>query len=315
MPYTFPCFLSQAYIFGIFMATTPLREKVQLWFHFLCLAHKSKDPDLQAVLEANSEKYADWGDFKNLTWTAWWKDHAFLFYVERMIQLKPGTVVPPNRFVFSIPLDRTKAQATEIFKAIYAKMQSEIGQAEKPKFKFSVNQKNRKEHLVYAEKMRTYLQYAKEVYLPIMNTGSNVSADEILKKAVIALEKIRVRKRSTQRGRAKNALLEQVKVFGNTPNAFQQIKRMNMYVENILFNVAAGEFPGVYNVKRKKPKLKIVSRKIAVMASAPTKNSMSTKKKKQSDYLYDSWSPARRAANEKGKIEKEIAKKLNQKGS
>ena len=90
------------------MASTPLREKVQLWFHFLCLAHKSKDPDLKAVLEANKEMYVDWGDFTNSTWTAWWKDHAFLFYVERMIQLQPGTVVPPNRFVFSIPVDRTK---------------------------------------------------------------------------------------------------------------------------------------------------------------------------------------------------------------
>jgi hypothetical protein len=291
------------------MASTPLREKVQLWFHFLCLAHKSKDPDLRAVLDANAEKYADWGDFRNLTWTAWWKDHAFLFYIERTIRLMPGTVVPPNRFVFSIPLDRTKSQALELFKALYTKIQSEIGQEEKPQFQFSKNLKTGKEHLVYAEKMRTYLQYAKEVYLPITNAGSNISADELLARSVKALEKIRVRKRSTQRGQARNALLDQVKIFGNDHNALQQIKRMNMYVENILFNVAAGEFPGVYNVKRKRSKLKIVSKKIAVIARPTSKSSGRTQKKKQADYLYDSWSPARRAAFEKKKAEKEAAKK------
>lgn len=270
------------------MATTPLKEKVQLWFHFLCLAHKSKDPDLKAVLAANKEMYADWGDFTNSTWTAWWEDHAFLFYVERMIQLKPGFVVPPNRFVFCIPFDRTRAQATELFKAIYTKMQSEIGHAEKPQFKFSVNPKTGKQHMVYAEKMRTYLQYAKEVYIPITNAGSNVSADDLLQKAVVALEKIRVRKRSLKIGRAKNALLEQVKKYENDQNAIQQIKRMNMYVENILFNVASGEFPGVYNVKRKKPKLKIVSKKVAVISPSSTKPTAGAKKRKQSDHLYDS---------------------------
>ena len=186
---------------------------------------------------------------------------------------------------------------------------SEIGQEEKPQFQFSVNSKTGKEHLVYAEKMRTYLQYAKEVYLPITNSGSNISADELLARSVKALEKIRVRKRSTQRGRAKNALLEQVKIFGNDHNAFQQIKRMNMYVENILFNVAAGEFPGVYNVKRKKSKLKIVSKKITVIVRPTSKSSGRTQKKKQADYLYDSWSPARRAAFETKKAEKEAAKK------
>jgi hypothetical protein len=158
--------------------------------------------------------------------------------------------------------------------------------------------------MVYAEKMRTYLQYAKEVYIPITNAGSNVSADDLLQKAVVALEKIRVRKRSLKRARAKNALLEQVKKYDNDQNAIQQIKRMNMYVENILFNVASGEFPGVYNVKRNKPKLKIVSKKVAVISLSSTKSTAGTNKKKQSDHLYDSWSPARRAAHEKKKAEK-----------
>jgi hypothetical protein len=149
----------------------------------------------------------------------------------------------------------------------------------------------------------------KSTYIPITNAGSNVSADELLQKSVAALEKIRVRKRSLKRGRAKNALLEQVKKYENNQNAIQQIKRMNMYVENILFNVASGEFPGVYNVKRKKPKLKIVSKKVAVISLSSKKSTARPKKKKQSDQLFDSWSPARRAAHEKKKAEKEAAKK------
>jgi hypothetical protein len=116
-----------------------------------------------------------------------------------------------------------------------------------------------------------------------------------------------------KRGRAKNALIEQVKLFENEFNALQQIGRMNTYVENILFNVATGIFPGEYNQKRKQTKLKIVKPKVAKVshAKATTTSTQSRylQKKRKTDSIYDSWTPARRAAHEKNKAEKNKTKK------
>ena len=135
----------------------------------------------------------------------------------------------------------------------------------------------------------------------------------MLQKSIDALEKIKVRKRSLKRGRAKNALIEQVKLFENEFNALQQIGRMNTYVENILFNVALGVFPGEYNQKRKPSKLKIAKPKVGKVsrAQATTTSTQSRylQNKRKTNSIYDSWTPAQRAAYEKRKAEKNQTKK------
>ena len=116
-----------------------------------------------------------------------------------------------------------------------------------------------------------------------------------------------------KRGRAKNALIEQVKLFENEFNALQQIGRMNTYVENILLNVATGIFPGEYNQKRKPTKLKIAKPKVGkvsrVQATTSSTQSRYLQNKRKTDSIYDSWTSARRAAHEKRKAEKNQTKK------
>ena len=237
---------------SIFMATTPVNEKVQIWFRFLNLAYKSKDPELIALLDANKSKYEQWGNFRTTSWTNWWKKHSHLFATQKVQVITEDDEFPADMLVISIPFDKPKSQVGNTVKRLYSKALEERGRMPRlSQFKFSTNPKTGKEHLVYAEKMRTYLTYAQEIYLPITNTGSNISPKDLLQKSIDALEKIKVRKRSLKRGRAKNALIEQVKLFENEFNALQQIGRMNTYVENILLNVATGVFPGEYNQKRK----------------------------------------------------------------
>jgi hypothetical protein len=222
---------------------------------------------------------------------------------------------PADTFVISIPFDKSKSQAGNTVKRLYGKALEERGRVPRlSQFNFSRNPKTGKEHLVYSEKMRTYLAYAQEIYLPITNTGSNISPKELLEKSIDAFEKIKVRKRSFKRGRAKNALIEQVKLFENEFNALQQIGRMNTYVENILVNVATGVFPGEYNKKRKPTKLKIVKLKVGKVSRSKTTITSTRSRYLQNKRIdgvnpYGSWTPTRRAAHEKRKAEKEAAKK------
>jgi hypothetical protein len=297
------------------MATTPVVEKVQIWFHFLNLAHKSKDPELIALLEANKSKYEQWGNYRTTSWTKWWKSHSHLFATQKVQVITEEDEFPSGTLVISIPFDKPKSQVGNTVKRLYSKALEERGRVPRlSQFKFSINPKTGKEHLVYAEKMRTYLAYAKEIYIPITNTGLNISPKELLDKSINALEKIKVRKRSLKRGRAKNTLIEQVKLFENEFNALQQISRMNTYVENILFNVASGEFPGEYNKKRKPTKLKMATSKVnkvsrAKATTATAQSRYMQNKRVDGEDPFGSWSDKRRAAHEKRKAEKNQTKK------
>jgi hypothetical protein len=297
------------------MATTPVIEKVQIWFHFLNLAHKSKDPELIALLDANKSKYQKWGNYRTMSWTKWWKNHSHLFSTQKAQVITKEDEFPADTFVISIPFDQSKSQAGNTVKRLYGKALEERGRVGRlSQFKFSINPKTGKEHLVYAEKMRTYLTYARDVYIPTLNSDVEVSRKEFLEKTVSTLEKMKIRNRTLKRGRGKNAVIEQYNKFDNLDMTIQQIERMSIYVENILFNVASGIFPGEYSTKRKKPSLKISRQKeikvVRVPATPKSTISKYMQKKRYTNDPFDTWSPARRASYEKKKAEKEAAKKL-----
>ena len=295
------------------MATTPVNEKVQIWFHFLNLAYNSKDPELIDLLDANKSMYEQWGNYRTTSWTKWWKNHSHLFTTQKVQVITEDDEFPADTFVISIPFDKSKSQAGNTVKHLYGKALEERGRVPRlSQFKFSTNPKTGKEHLVYAEKMRTYLTYASEVYIPTLHSDVEVSRKEFLEKTVSTLEKMKIRNRTLIRGRGKNAVMEQY-ILNNLDMTIQQIDRMSIYVENILFNVASGIFPGEYSTKRKKPKLKISRQKeIKVVRAAPTPKSTISKKLQNKRYInqvFDRWSPAKRASYEKKKAEKEQSKK------
>ena len=303
-------------------AVTPVMEKVQIWFHFLNLAYRFKDPELAAVLEANKSKYDHWGDFRKTSWTQWWKKHSHLFAAQRIQVLSVSDEFPANSLVLSIPLDKSKSLVAKTVKRLYENALKEHGKSARlSKFRFSINKTTGKEHLVYAEKMRTYLIYAKEVYVPVMNKSGVTSPDDLLDRSVRALQKYKNKRdqikggtqRHLRRGqKASIAVLNSgLKKDLFEFNAVQQLKRLNIYAENLLFNVASGIFPGEYNKKRKPTKLMIVKpaakKTLPSNASNSAKSTISRhmqKKKVNGTDPYGSWSDKRRSAQEKKKAEK-----------
>jgi hypothetical protein len=173
--------------------------------------------------------------------------------------------------------------------------------------------------------MRTYLAYASEVYVPVMNSGGYASNDELIEKSIEALQKYKTKrdkikgktKRYSRRGQqAKVTILDMhrhdyLKDF----NSKQQINRMTVYSENLLCNVASGIFPGEYNQKKKPTKLKIAKpaakKTLPSNASNSAKSTISRhmqKKKANGSDPYGSWSEKRRSAQEKKKAEKNQTK-------
>jgi hypothetical protein len=307
------------------MATTPVNEKVQIWFRFLNLAYKSKDPELIALLDANKSKYEQWGNYRTTSWSSWWKKHSHLFATQKVQVITEDDEFPADTIVISIPFDKPKSQVGNTVKRLYSKAVEERGRVTRlSQFKFSTNPKTGKEHLVYAEKMRTYLAYASEVYVPVMNSGGYASKEELIAKSIEALQKYKTKrdnikgktKRYSRRGQqAKVTILDMhrhdyLKDF----NSEQQVNRMTVYAENLLFNVASGIFPGEYNQKRKPTKLKIVKSKVAKVSHAKATTTSTQSRYLQNKRIdgvnpYASWTPAKRAAHEKRKAEKNQTKK------
>ena len=274
------------------VTVTPVMEKVQIWFNFLKLAYKSKDPELIAILDANKSRYEQWDDFRNTSLTQWWKQHSQLFTSQKIEILNSKNDFPSDTLVISIPFDKPKSLVASTVKRLYAKSIEERGRSQRlSQFKFSVDPKTGKEHLVYAEKMRTYLEYAKEVYVPVINSAATTTFEDLINKSVDALRKYKERRdsvkgekrRYSRRGQSATITIlnSGTKLNILEHSAIQQIKRMNMYCDNLLFNVASGEFPGIYNVKRNRPKLKVVSQKIVKVVSPKSSVSRYMQNKKQ----------------------------------
>ena len=100
------------------MATTPVNEKVQIWFRFLNLAYKSKDPELIALLDANKSKYEQWGNYRTTSWSSWWKKHSHLFTTQKVQVITEDDEFPVDTFVISIPFDKSKSQAGNTVKRL-----------------------------------------------------------------------------------------------------------------------------------------------------------------------------------------------------
>jgi hypothetical protein len=307
------------------MATTPVNEKVQIWFRFLNLAYKSKDPELIALLDANKSKYEQWGNYRTTSWTQWWKIHSHLFATQKVQVITEDDEFPADTLVISIPFDKPKSQVGNTVKRLYSKALEERGRVPRlSQFKFSTNPKTGKDHLIYAEKMRTYLTYASEVYVPVMNSGGYASKDELIEKSIKALQKYKAKrdktkgktKRYSRRGQKAIVSILDMRRHAHLEdfNSEQQINRMTVYAENLLFNVASGIFPGEYNQKRKPTKLKIVKSKVANVSHAKATTTSTQSRYLQNKRIdgvnpYGSWTPAQRAAHEKRKAEKKQTKK------
>lgn len=95
-----------------------------LWYSFLLLARKSKDPVVQsAVLEDNEEFYRPWDADKGLDPEEWWESHSHLFRERFVVRRLEHGELPqdPEAMVVEIPLrNSARPLAREVEKVILA---------------------------------------------------------------------------------------------------------------------------------------------------------------------------------------------------
>ena len=223
-----------------------LKEKVQHWFNFLRLAHESEDQDVIASLVRSRDLYEPWGDYQNTSFTRWWRDHSKLFRsVGALRKMAPEDVPDDSALFLAIPYIYSPTKVAQMVQGIYQREQDlrrELGGKVKKVYggQFALTAED-----LQASQFHYYYRFAKDVYLPLKSGGGKPST----KNYVHLAEKV-FAKQKLMTSWDDDALARRKVPFTQTDAPYANRSRMArnyvMIVQNILCNVAKGEFPGDY---------------------------------------------------------------------
>src|SRR5271155_753747 len=91
------------------------REVYRLWFEYLKVAHRSRDPLVQKSLKSCADFYLPWDDVENVWFAPWWGKHRHLFAERHTVRgLRPGELpTDPNALIIEVPLNRSPTELTK----------------------------------------------------------------------------------------------------------------------------------------------------------------------------------------------------------
>ena len=223
-----------------------LKEKVQHWFNFLRLAHESQDPAVVGNLKASRLLYEPWSDYRNTSFTRWWRDHSKLFRaVGAMRKMVPGDVPDESTLFLVIPYIYAPTTVAKMVQNIYQREQDlrrEPGGKVKKVYggQFALTAED-----LQSSQFHYYYRFAKDVYLPLNAGGTKPSTKNYVDRA----EKV-FAKQKLVTSWEEEALARRKVPFTQTDAPYANKSRMArnyvVVVENLLRNVAGGEFPGDY---------------------------------------------------------------------
>jgi hypothetical protein len=220
-----------------------LQKKVQLWFNFLRLAHQCSDPVVVRNLRDSESFYAQWGNYRTTPFTKWWAEHRHLFReVSTVRKMTAGQVATDDALHLVIPFSYSPTAVGKIVQRIYSE-EHERRVASKTKVKkvyggtYSLSTVD-----FQASQFVYYHLYAKDVYLPLVNSGKKVSTKDFIELAqkVFAKQRQVVSHDGAKRG---VPFKDTSTVYGNLS---KRARDFNRIVLNVLCNVSAGVFPGDY---------------------------------------------------------------------
>ena len=224
---------------------------MKYWYEFLRLAHQSQDPEVIANLKKDT--YKSWGNYFNTSFDEWWKKHSNLFKEPSSIKrLRVEDKIQDDVFTIQFPFTYPSTTAAKIFKEMYER-EFEEQRTVKKKLKkvyggiFSLTVDDLK-----VDRLRYYLLYAKKVYLPLKFGSEKVSTKDYIKKAEEVFKGVKKLKGSSK----ESAVPFQPKGLENDyENEHRSARRYNIYIDNIIFNVSKGIFPGEYEKPRNPVKI------------------------------------------------------------
>lgn len=221
----------------------PLKKKIQHWFNFLKLAHASTDPVVVQNLKDSRSFYEAWGKYQEQSFTTWWKDHRQLFRtVSSLRRMTAQDVVDDTALFLVIPFTYAPTSVAKIVQRIYAEEQDARSNNKTKVKKVYGGSYGLSTDEFQVSQFAYYYRYAKEVYLPLMNSGNKVKTKNFIELAQKSFAK--QRKVTSYKDAKRNVPFKDSS--DDYANLSKRARDFNKIVHNLLVNVSKGVFPGDY---------------------------------------------------------------------
>ena len=216
------------------------REAFRLWFEYLKLARESQSANFRKALEVSKVFYEPWGDIKNIKFDDWWKSHGHLFEEKYIVRELAAGEMPkdPDALILEIPLTLSPTELLNKVKPIIQRASEAKDKANKKAkkapsatYRLSIGSEPK------LDAVREMLTVYRDVYLKHPNIRGEALLD--------ATHKFYLGRKAKRWAKIPMALnvrpLQEDKV-----RAMRNLRRYIQKAEQIMLNVAKGEFPGEY---------------------------------------------------------------------
>ena len=215
------------------------REAFRLWFEYLRIAHLSADAKIKSALVVTEPYYRPWEMDKADKFDPWWKTHGHLFEEKFAVkELKAGEApLDPDALLVEIPLTQSPTILTKNVRAI---IQAAFDARERSE------RKTKKKPTAYYR-----LTEGSEPKLDAVREMLSVYRDVHLKNPQLRGEKLIDATHEYYLGRknkkwAKVPMALMYDTDGDKIRAMRNLRRYIQKAEQVVLNVARGQFPGEY---------------------------------------------------------------------
>ena len=217
------------------------REAFRLWFEYLKIARLrlNSDAKIRSALAVSEPYYRPWEMDKAERFDHWWKVHAHLFEEKFSVrELKAGeTPLDPDALLIEVPLTQSPTVLTKNVKAI---IQAAFEARER------TERKSKKKPTAYYR-----LSEGSEPKLDAVREMLSVYRDVHLKNPKLKGEKLLDATHRYYLGRknkrwAKVPIALMYDTDGDKVRAMRNLRRYIQKAEQVVLNVARGQFPGEY---------------------------------------------------------------------
>ena len=215
------------------------REAFRLWFEYLKIARESKDTKVKSALIVSEPYYRPWQVENKEKFDSWWKTHAHLFEEKFIVrEIKTGEAPSnPDSLLVEIPLTQSPTILTKKVKAIIQaafdkREKSERKAKKKPTAYFKLTEGSEPK----LDAVREMLSVYRDVYLK----NPNLKGEKLLDATHIYY----LGRKNKRWAKVPMALL-----FNHKDEKVRAMRNLRRYIqkaEQVVLNVARGQFPGAY---------------------------------------------------------------------
>jgi hypothetical protein len=211
----------------------------RLWFEYLKVALQSTNPKVKSALVVSKPFYAPWEMDKAKDWNSWWKEHGHLFEEKVFVrQMAPGeTPLDSEALILEVPLTQSPTILTKKVKAIItAAYEAQERKGWKSKAKPTTFYKLTEGAEPKFDAIREMLSVYRDVHVK----NPKLRGEQLLE----AVHRYYLGRRNKRWAKVPTPLLYDSD--GDKVRAMRNLRRYIQKAEQIVLNVARGQFPGDY---------------------------------------------------------------------